>query len=127
MVSLDEVLGEEQKKGEIIMSYESVIVEVAKIKEQRGSIYRVEPRDIVPIEFLESIIVLKAYRGYYGNNTEKKIDEYRDIINYCAFVIDRLQKNTVKNVGAKTECLKGYFDPNDACRSCRDESPDLYM
>lgn len=104
------------------MSYESVIAEVAKIKEQRGSMYRVEPKDIVPIEFLEAMTVLKAYRGYYGNNVEKKIDEYRDLINYSVFIIDRLQKGVVDIAPrdvceSKPVCFGEYNPKRPLCQS----------
>lgn len=88
-------------------NYDEILKDIAKIKEQRGSMYRVESKDIVPLEFLEAAVVLKAYRGYYGNNTEKKIDEYRDLINYGIFVIERLQKDAAKVVGAKTDSSTG--------------------
>jgi hypothetical protein len=73
-------------------SYEEILEDVLAIKVERGELYRVEPKDVVPIEVLEAVILLKAYRGYEGISIEKKIDEYRDTINYCAFVIERLEE-----------------------------------
>ena len=76
--------------------YEKILEDVLAIKVERGELYRVEPKDVVPIEVLEAVILLKAYRGYEGISTEKKIDEYRDTINYAIFVIERLEKEMEK-------------------------------
>jgi len=77
-------------------SYEKILEDVLAIKIERGELYRVEPKDVVPIEVLEAVILLKAYRGYEGLSTEKKIDEYRDTINYCAFAIERLEEKRAR-------------------------------
>jgi len=71
--------------------YKQIVEMVAAVKEQRGKMYRTEPKDIVPIEILEAVALLKAYRGYEGIDIDKKIDEYTDLMNYSAFVIERLQ------------------------------------
>ena len=73
-------------------NYERIIGDVTAIKEQRGKMYSTEPKDIVPTEVLESVAYLKAVRGYEGLSIEKKLDEYRDLINYCVFIIDRLEQ-----------------------------------
>ena len=71
--------------------YKQIVEMVAAVKEQRGKMYRTEPKDIVPIEILEAVALLKAYRGYEGIDIDKKIDEYTDLMNYSAFIIERLQ------------------------------------
>ena len=71
--------------------YTEILARVAKIKEQRGAMYRNEPRKTVPLEILEAVALLKAYRGYESISTEKKIDEYNDLINYSVFIIERLE------------------------------------
>ena len=71
--------------------YKSIVDEVISLKKERGSKYRTEPRTIVPIEVLEGQVYLKAVRGYEKKSPEDKIEEYKDCINYCAFVIERLK------------------------------------
>jgi hypothetical protein len=77
-------------------SYEEILEDALAIKVERGSMYRTEPKDIVPIEVLEAVALLKAFRGYEGLSVEKKIDEYRDLINYSAFIIERLKNEQKK-------------------------------
>ena len=77
-------------------SYEEILEDVLAIKVERGAMYRTEPRDVVPIEVLEAVALLKAYRGYEGLSIEKKIDEYRDLINYSAFIIERLEEKRAR-------------------------------
>lgn len=72
-------------------TYEKILENALAIKVGRGAMYRNEPKDVVPIEVLEAVALLKAYRGYEGLSIEKKIDEYRDLINYSAFIIERLE------------------------------------
>ena len=102
--------------------YKEIVNQVAAVKEQRGKMYRTEPKDIVPIEVLEAVALLKAYRGYEGIDIDKKIDEYTDLMNYSAFIIERLQdkkrretnhfdisaltssQQTIKMVGGKCDC-----------------------
>lgn len=72
-------------------TYEKILEDVLAIKVERGEMYRTEPKDVVPVEILEAVALLKAYRGYESLSIEKKIDEYRDLINYSAFIIERLE------------------------------------
>lgn len=72
--------------------YDAIVKDVMSLKQERGSKYRIEPRTIVPIEVLEGQVYLKAVRGYEKKTPEDKIEEYRDCINYCAFVIERLSR-----------------------------------
>jgi hypothetical protein len=72
--------------------YDAIVKDVMSLKAERGSKYRIEPRTIVPIEVLEGQVYLKAVRGYEKKTPEDKIEEYRDCINYCAFVIERLSR-----------------------------------
>lgn len=71
--------------------YDAIVKDVMSLKSERGSKYRIEPRTIVPIEVLEGQVYLKAVRGYEKKTPEDKIEEYKDCINYCAFVIERLK------------------------------------
>jgi len=73
-------------------NYERILKDATEIKHQRGKMYRQEPKDVVPIEILEAVAYLKAVRGYEGLSIEKKIDEYTDLINYCVFIIERLER-----------------------------------
>jgi hypothetical protein len=82
----------------MIDKYKEIISRAVEVKEQRGTLYRTEPKDIVPIEVLEAVALLKAFRGYEGLSIEKKIDEYTDLLNYSAFIIERLQDLKSKNV-----------------------------
>lgn len=77
-------------------NYKEIIARAAEVKEQRGAMYRNEPKDIVPIEVLEAVALLKAFRGYESLSIEKKIDDYTDLVNYCAFIVERLE-NERKN------------------------------
>ena len=70
----------------MIGKYKEILARVTQVKEQRGAMYRNEPRKTVPLEILEAVALLKAYRGYESLNTEKKIDEYTDLINYACFI-----------------------------------------
>jgi hypothetical protein len=83
----------------MIDRYKEILARVAEVKEQRGSLYRTEPKDIVPIEVLEAVVLLKAYRGYEGLSIEKKIDEYTDLMNYSAFIIERLEQEKEQKKG----------------------------
>ena len=67
--------------------------DIFEVKEQRGLMYRREPKDIVPIETLEHLAYLKAVRGMESLNLDKKIDEYTDLANYAVFVLERLYKS----------------------------------
>lgn len=91
--------------------YKQIVEMVAAVKEQRGKMYRTEPKDIVPIEVLEAVALLKAYRGYEGIDIDKKIDEYTDLMNYSAFLIERLQdlkaQSTVMVGDIKTKVIPG--------------------
>ena len=74
-------------------SYLKVMREVVGTKNERGELYRVEPKDIVPVEVLEGILFYKATRAYNAKDNKKKRDELIDVINYAAFVIARLDLN----------------------------------
>jgi hypothetical protein len=111
--------------------YKKIVEEVAAIKEQRGKMYRTEPKDIVPIEILEAVALLKAYRGLEGIDIDKKIDEYRDLMNYSAFIIERLEdkkQSETKHVDVRScmtssqqtiATISGKCDCGDAC-TCTD-------
>lgn len=117
--------------------YKEIVERVAAVKEQRGKMYRAEPKDIVPIEILEAVALLKAYRGYEGVSIEKKIDEYTDLMNYSAFIIERLE-NKLKGILPQKPSVEthptcfGEYDPaRPLCNStlcedrdkCKNESP----
>jgi hypothetical protein len=72
--------------------YRKIMEDISEVKEQRGRMYRREPKDIVPIETLEHLAYLKAVRGMESVDLDKKIDEYKDLINYAVFVLERLYK-----------------------------------
>jgi len=97
----------------MIDKYKEIISRAIEVKEQRGTLYRTEPKDIVPIEVLEAVALLKAFRGYEGLSIEKKIDEYTDLLNYSAFIIERLQdlKSSIRHniVDSKIEGSKSGF------------------
>jgi hypothetical protein len=101
--------------GEVLMptNYDEIIARAAQVKKQRGSMYRVEPKDVVPIEVLEAVALLKAYRGYEGLSIEKKIDEYTDLMNYSAFIIERLERRLERQL-AECNC-KGDCGKNGEC------------
>jgi len=82
----------------MIDKYKEILARVTQVKEQRGAMYRNEPRKTVPLEILEAVALLKAYRGYESLNTEKKIDEYTDLINYVCFIIERLEAGDNVNI-----------------------------
>jgi hypothetical protein len=71
-------------------SYLEVMREVVTTKQERGTLYRIEPKDMVPVEVLEAMLMYKATRMYYVTDPKKKRDELIDIINYAAFAIMRL-------------------------------------
>jgi hypothetical protein len=83
--------GRPKKENKTMDTYEEIVKEVMSLKQERGSKYRTEPRTIVPLEVLEGQVYLKAVRGYEKKSPEDKIEEYKDCINYCAFVIERLK------------------------------------
>ena len=64
-----------------------------EIMKGRVDLYTTEPRDVAPVECIEGVILYKAHRAFYGNSTTKKIDEYLDIINYCAFAVAKSGRN----------------------------------
>jgi hypothetical protein len=70
--------------------YLEVMREVVTTKQERGAMYRMEPKDIVPVEVLESMLLYKVTREYYANDPAKKRDELIDTINYAAFIIMRM-------------------------------------
>jgi hypothetical protein len=72
--------------------YKRIMNDIFNVKEQRGQMYRREPKDIVPIETLEHLVYLKSVRGMEALDLDKKIDEYTDAVNYCVFVLERLYK-----------------------------------
>ena len=79
-------------KTTITDEYKRIMKDIFEVKEQRGKMYRKEPKDIVPIETLEHLAYLKAVRGMESLNLDKKIDEYTDLVNYAVFVLERLYK-----------------------------------
>ena len=71
-------------------NYTMILSDVVSIKEERGKMYETEPRTYAPIRALEGIALYKAIRAFECLSDEKKVDEYRDLINYCVFIIDRI-------------------------------------
>jgi hypothetical protein len=72
-------------------NYTMILADVVGIKEERGKMYETEPRTYAPIRALEGIALYKAIRAFESLSNEKKLDEYRDLINYCVFIIERLE------------------------------------
>ena len=70
--------------------YEDILSGVMLIKEDRGRMYATEPRTYAPIRALEGIALYKSIRAFECLSTPKKMDEYRDLINYCTFILERL-------------------------------------
>jgi hypothetical protein len=70
--------------------YLEVLREVVAIKNERGTLYRKEPKDESPLESLEGVLMYKATRAFYTTDDKKKRDELIDIINYAAFIVMRM-------------------------------------
>lgn len=70
--------------------YLEVLREVVATKNERGGLYREEPKDVAPIEALEGVLMYKATRAFYVTDNKKKRDELIDIINYAAFIVMRM-------------------------------------
>jgi hypothetical protein len=85
-----------EERTTITDMYKKIMEDIFKVKEQRGLMYKREPKDIVPIETLEHLAYLKAVRGMESLNLDKKIDEYTDLVNYSVFVLERLYKEKEK-------------------------------
>jgi hypothetical protein len=73
-------------------NYKDILLRIAAIKEERGEMYRHEPKDLAPVEALEGMVLYKAYRAFESLSIEKKIDEYRDLANYAIFVLEQLEQ-----------------------------------
>jgi hypothetical protein len=93
-----------EERTTITDAYKKIMDDIFKVKEQRGLMYKQEPKDIVPIETLEHLVYLKSVRGMQSLNLDKKIDEYTDAVNYAVFVLERLYKE--KDALART-AIKG--------------------
>jgi glutaredoxin len=91
-------------KTTITDDYKRIMKDIFDVKEQRGKMYRKEPKDIVPIETLEHLAYLKSVRGMECLDLGKKIDEYTDLVNYAVFVLERLYKERER---LNPNCNKG--------------------
>ena len=76
--------------------YLEVIREVVGTKHERGELYKKEPKDIVPIEALEGVLLYKVTRAYNAIDTSKKRDNLIDAINYAAFIVERIDAELSK-------------------------------
>jgi hypothetical protein len=74
----------------IKLSYEEVLKEVTNTKKQRGKLYRREPKDVVPVEVLLSMVYYKATRAYESTDQRKTRDELIDLINYSLFALEKI-------------------------------------
>ena len=75
--------------------YLEVMREVVSTKQERGTLYKQEPKDVVPVEVLEGMMMYKATRAFYSTDAKKKRDELIDLINYSAFIVMRLDLEAV--------------------------------
>jgi len=78
-------------------SYLEVIQEVVATKNERGALYREEPKDVAPIEALEGVLMYKATRAFYSIDNDRKRDNLIDIINYAAFIVMRMDMKAKEN------------------------------